>query len=47
VDRETALSNLATARQQKVQAEANLGASIANLAHATGRMPLVPQSPGK
>jgi len=40
VDLLTALSNLATARQQKVQAEANLGASIANLAHATGRMPL-------
>jgi outer membrane protein TolC len=40
VDLQTALSNLATARQQKVQAEANLGASIANLAHATGRMPL-------
>ena len=48
VDLETALSNLATARQQSVQADANLGASIANLAHATGRIPLptaAPKSP--
>jgi outer membrane protein TolC len=42
VDLLTALSNLATARQQKVQADANLGASIANLAHATGRIPITP-----
>ncbi len=39
VDLQTALSTLATARQQQVQAEATLGASIANLAHATGNMP--------
>lgn len=36
---QTALSTLAAARQQKVQAEATLGASIANLAHATGNLP--------
>jgi len=39
VDLLTALSNLATARQQQVQAAATLGSSIANLAHATGNMP--------
>ena len=40
VDQVTALDNLATARQQKVQAEANLGTAISNLAHATGNLPL-------
>jgi outer membrane protein TolC len=40
VDLETALSNLATARQQQVQANANLGTAISNLAHATGNLPL-------
>jgi outer membrane protein TolC len=40
IDLTTALSNLATARQQKVQADANLGTAIANLAHATGSLPL-------
>jgi TolC family type I secretion outer membrane protein len=40
VDLLTALDNLATARQQKVQAEANLGTAISNLAHATGTLPL-------
>ena len=40
VDLQTALSSLATALQQQVQAEATLGASIANLAHATGNMPV-------
>ena len=45
VDLLTSLSNLATARQQAVQASANLGASIANLAHATGRIPITPAAP--
>jgi outer membrane protein TolC len=40
VDEVTALDNLATARQQKVQADANLGTAISNLAHATGSLPL-------
>jgi outer membrane protein TolC len=40
VDLQTSLDNLATARQQKVQAQANLGTAIANLAHATGNMPI-------
>jgi len=40
VDLLTAQANLATARQQKVQADANLGTAISNLAHATGILPL-------
>ncbi len=40
VDLITAQDNLATARQQKVQADANLGTAISNLAHATGSLPL-------
>jgi len=40
VDLQTSLDNLATARQQKVQAQANLGTAIATLAHATGNMPI-------
>jgi outer membrane protein TolC len=40
VDLVTALDNLATARQQQVQASANLGTAISNLAHAIGSLPL-------
>jgi outer membrane protein TolC len=40
VDLQTALAALATAREQKVQADANLGTAISNLAHATGSLPL-------
>jgi outer membrane protein TolC len=47
VDLQTSLDNLATARQQKVQAEANLGTAIATLAHATGNMPIAQTNPAK
>ena len=47
VDLLTSLSNLATARQQKVQAEANLGTAIATLAHATGNMPIAAANAAK
>ncbi|MGA2052059.1 MAG: TolC family protein [Opitutales bacterium] len=40
VDLVTALDNLATARQQQVQANANLGTAISQLAHAIGSLPL-------
>jgi outer membrane protein TolC len=40
VDEVTALDNLATARQQQVTANANLGTAISNLAHAIGDLPL-------